>query len=454
MIYLRQSTASQSVVIGPFVDSTDGVTAETALSIANTDVRLSKNGANIVSKNSGGGTHDENGWYTITLDATDTNTVGRLQLHVNKTGALAVWHEFQVLEEAVYDLLFAASATGQVTVADFASGIIDADALATPGKIALYAGAVWFDDTAGGTGTTVGTHGLPNNPVNDFDDAVTLAGSTGLNKIMAINSECLLTAGIGPIEVVGIGDSTFLPNSQVCSKPRLVNLSIFGAFGTGSTVDVQGGIISTSTVFGTNNAVHGALLTGNIGLRDSAWTAFDDCSHSASATFRIDFGTNSKVFLSKFAGSVTLRSMSAGCEAIIDGFCDITLDATCTGGTVTVLGGQVTDNTGGLVTIDQVTGVNLSQVDGSATRVAKLVDLLDTYERVTITGGATATSLVCGALSSSVDDIYIDRVGVIVSGSLAGRGFTVTDYVGSTKTLTVDGLPSAPSNGDRILLEA
>lgn len=114
MLYLRQSTASQSVVIGPFVDSTDGNTAETALTVDAADIRLSKNGANIVGKNSGGGTHDELGYYTITLDATDTDTVGRLQLMVHESGALPVYHEFQVLEEATFDMLFASSALGYI----------------------------------------------------------------------------------------------------------------------------------------------------------------------------------------------------------------------------------------------------------------------------------------------------------------------------------------------------
>ncbi len=66
----------------------------------------------MAAKNSGGGTHDENGWYAITLDATDTNTVGRLQVSCKVAGALAVFMEFQVLEEAIYDALFASSAAG------------------------------------------------------------------------------------------------------------------------------------------------------------------------------------------------------------------------------------------------------------------------------------------------------------------------------------------------------
>lgn len=123
MLYLRQSTASQAVLIGPFVDSTDGNTAETGLTIDAADIRLSKNGANIVGKNSGGGTHDELGYYTITLDATDTNTVGRLQLMVHMSGALPVYHEYQVLEEAVFDNLFASSAPGPLAANTTGSGL-------------------------------------------------------------------------------------------------------------------------------------------------------------------------------------------------------------------------------------------------------------------------------------------------------------------------------------------
>lgn len=110
-MFLKQSTASQEVVIGPFLDEDDGKTAETGLTISNTDIRLSKAGANIVAKNSGGGTHDELGFYQITLDATDTNTVGELLIAVHESGALPVFKYCYVLEEAIYDALFAASAS-------------------------------------------------------------------------------------------------------------------------------------------------------------------------------------------------------------------------------------------------------------------------------------------------------------------------------------------------------
>lgn len=158
MLYLRQSTASQSVLIGPFVD-TDGA-AVTGLTIDAADIRLSKNGANIVGKNSGGGTHDELGMYAITFDATDTDTVGSLQLTVAETGALIVYHEFQVLEEAIFDGLFASSAaripadvtaiSGDTTAADNLETAFDDTAGAVP-----WQGIIDQGTAQSATGTTL-----------------------------------------------------------------------------------------------------------------------------------------------------------------------------------------------------------------------------------------------------------------------------------------------------------
>lgn len=110
--FLRQSTAAQSRLTPMFVDDTDFKTPETALTIANTDVKLSKNGAASVNKNSGGGTHRTTGRYSLTFDATDTDTVGELAGAISVAGALPVEFVFFVLEEAVYDALFAAGAAG------------------------------------------------------------------------------------------------------------------------------------------------------------------------------------------------------------------------------------------------------------------------------------------------------------------------------------------------------
>jgi hypothetical protein len=141
-IYLRQSTASQEVPLGHFVDSTDGVTAETALTIANTDIKLWLTGATtLANKNSGGATHMAGGVYSCVLDATDTATVGPLVIFVAVAGALAVRVECVVLSAAVYDTLFGATA-----LSTYAGGAVASVTGDVAGKV-----------LGGGAGTITGT---------------------------------------------------------------------------------------------------------------------------------------------------------------------------------------------------------------------------------------------------------------------------------------------------------
>lgn len=105
MNLLKQSTAVD-IALGPFVDSTDGFTAETGLTIAQADVRLKKNAGAWAQKNqASSATHEENGWYEVSLDATDTNTLGILVIAVVEAGALPVWEKFMVVPANVYESL-------------------------------------------------------------------------------------------------------------------------------------------------------------------------------------------------------------------------------------------------------------------------------------------------------------------------------------------------------------
>ena len=105
--WLKQSTAF-TFRIGPFVDSTDGVTAETALSIAQADIQISKNGGAFAQTSaSPTTTHDSDGWYQCPLTATDTGTLGPLTVQIVMAGALPVWEHFMVVPANVYESLIA-----------------------------------------------------------------------------------------------------------------------------------------------------------------------------------------------------------------------------------------------------------------------------------------------------------------------------------------------------------
>jgi hypothetical protein len=164
-VFLRQSTASQEIILGSFVDDTDGKTAETALTINNTDIKIWKHGGTSeASKNSGGATHIASGRYYAVLDATDTDTIGNLRVSVHVSGALPVWLDCVVLDEAVFDALFGTTAlattgaamtlaSGAITSSTFAasSGLSPitsgtAQSGSTSSTIKLAAGASSSDD--------------------------------------------------------------------------------------------------------------------------------------------------------------------------------------------------------------------------------------------------------------------------------------------------------------------
>jgi hypothetical protein len=180
--FLRQSTASQEVPLGYFLDSADGNTEETALTIANTDVKLHKQGGtSLVSKNSGGATHMANGVYYATLDATDTDTIGMLVLFVHVAGALYVKVECVVLDEAVYDSLF-----GTTALSTYAGGAV----ASVTGAVGSVTGNVGGNVVGSVASVTAGVTVTTNNDKTGY----TLS-SAGIQAVWDALTSALTTVG-------------------------------------------------------------------------------------------------------------------------------------------------------------------------------------------------------------------------------------------------------------------
>lgn len=138
-MYLKQST-STTIVLGPFLDDTDGKTAETALTIAQADVRLSKNAGTFAQKSDTGScSHMEAGYYSCGFNTTDTNTLGHLRVAVAKSGALPVWRDYLILPANVYDSLLSTDKL-QVHAVEITDDLITAAAIATDAVTELQTG--------------------------------------------------------------------------------------------------------------------------------------------------------------------------------------------------------------------------------------------------------------------------------------------------------------------------
>jgi hypothetical protein len=131
MKLLRQST-TQIIQFGIFVDIADGVTLEVGLSSAmdnaSTGIRVSKDGATFADRNdSTAPAYDAMGSYRVTLNATDTATLGNLRITFEEsTTCLPVWDDWTVIPANVYDAFVLGTATLEADLVKIHGDALDA----------------------------------------------------------------------------------------------------------------------------------------------------------------------------------------------------------------------------------------------------------------------------------------------------------------------------------------
>jgi hypothetical protein len=213
-IWLKQST-SVDLPIGPFVDATDGVTAETGLTLTQPDIRLKKNAGNWAQKNAAQTlSHEENGWYEVTLDATDTDTLGQLKLAVNESGALPVWADFTVVPANVWDSLFGSDKL-QVDVAEWlgtaaatptVAGVPEVDVTHWKGSVAPDNTGDAFARLGAPAGASIAADLVTiDNFVDDLESRLTAGRAANLDNLdAAISSRSTVTTAQVNTEVVDV----------------------------------------------------------------------------------------------------------------------------------------------------------------------------------------------------------------------------------------------------------
>jgi hypothetical protein len=188
MIYARQSTAI-IVTVGPVLDAdgvavTDGVVG---------DFKISKNGAAPAALNGSATlTHRNTGHYSLSLTATDVNTVGTAEIVIDDTVNACPMKEIQVVEPATYDVLFADAAPGPASPTNITAGTITTATNVTTVN-GLAANVITAAATAGDFGTEIGTAVwatatrvlTASTNLGDLDDAVLAILGTPVTSIAA-----------------------------------------------------------------------------------------------------------------------------------------------------------------------------------------------------------------------------------------------------------------------------
>lgn len=268
-IPLKQSTAV-TVRIGPFRDRTDGVTEETGLSLAATDVQVSKAWAAFANKNSATApTHDSDGWYTCALDTTDTGTLGPLVIKVQDPDTfLPVRAEFIVLPANVYDSLISGSDNLQVDTTQIE-----------------------------GSDATDQINAACDTALTDYDALVPA-------DLPANFADLAITASTGRVTAGTVVDKTGYSISGTKTTLDALNDIAATDIVSGGAITTSGGAVSNVTLVATTTTNTDMRGTDNAILASSAPTNFSDLAITAT-TGRVTVGTNNDKTGYSISGTIT-----------------------------------------------------------------------------------------------------------------------------------------------------
>ena len=377
MRVLKQST-QVVVMVGPFLDKTDGVTEEAGLAGVGTE--LSKAGA-AFGAGPVLGTLDSDGWYPITLTTTHTNTLGDLTIKVHDAAThLPVWAHFTVLPANAFDGMV--SGTGVGMRSDVQGWLSTAPATPTTNGVpevdlTHIAGAAVSTSTA-----QLGVNAVQAGGTAWGSGAITAASiATNAIDADAVASDAATEIANAVWDTDATGRQTQGTFGQAIGDPGVDTNTIFKAVvtdATGATVGVDAAAILADT--GTDGVVVAAAsktgysLTATTGLGNQT----SDITGSLSGSVGSVTGAVGSVTANVNAVLINGAHGGAAATAAFGGAGGIT--STITGnltgsvGSVTGAVGSVTGAVGSVTgAVGSVTGLTAADVGAIKTQTDKFV---------------------------------------------------------------------------------
>lgn len=421
---LKQSTAV-TFRIGPFVDSTDAVTPETALTIAQADIQISKaDGAFAqTSATTPTTTHDADGWYQCPLTATDTGTLGMLTVQIAMSGALPVWEHFMVVSANIYDSLISGTDLVDVNVAQW-----NGTALSTTNPLPnAAAGANGGLPTVNASNYVAGIQGTINT-LDALDTAQDTQHGTTQSAIAALND----------LDGAGIRTAVGLASANLDTQLGTIDSNVDAVLvDTGTTLETHLTDIKGATFSGATDSLEAIRDRG-----DAAWI-----TGPTAAAVRAEIDSNSTQLAAIVADTNELQTDLADggrIDLLVDGIKAVT-DALPDSGALTSIA-----TAAALATV----GGNVDTIVASTLSTAAAAQLEQNLNNC-FTGtasGTPATTTMVSDIAVTVDDQFKGRIITFdddtTTAALRGQATDITACTAASNTLTFTALTTAPVSGD------
>jgi len=225
--------------------------------------------------------------------------------------------------------------------------------------IGVYEGGqVWIDTVNGTAGTASYENGTVDLPSDNIADATTLATAVAITRFkIAPNSNFTLASDYTGFNFSGDGKWTLGLGGRDLNKTTVIHATVSGTCTSSDEPHFEHCEIGTTTLPACE--ILASRLTSTITLSSAGTYSLDHCVSGVAGTGSpvIDFGAavgNTNLNMRNYSGGIQIQNMGQlGTDNMsLEGNGALTIDATCTGGTIALRGNfKVTDNSGGAVTI-------------------------------------------------------------------------------------------------------
>jgi hypothetical protein len=433
MIYARQSTAI-IVTVGPVLNAsgvavTDGVVG---------DFKISKNGGAPAALNGSATlTHRNTGHYSLSLTASDVGTVGTVEIVIDDTTNACPPKEIQVVEEAVYDMLFAASALGYI-----ANQPVDLNTIKTQTVSCMSAVTVY--PAVGTTATTKSNIEIVYE--TDFATNYSTTADRWITEVASIQNDVINSDALSSFAVAEIADGVWdeLLSGHAISGSAGEALSAAGTAGDPWTTALPGAYGA-----GTAGYIIGTNLNGTITSRMASYTqpaGFLAATFPTTVASTTNITSASGIAVSSI-GTNVITAASIATDAVTEiqsGLATATDLATVAGYLDTEIAAILAD-TNELQT-DWANGGRLDLIlDARASQTS--VDTIDGIVDSILVDTAEIGTAGAGLTNINLPNQTMDIVGNI-TGNLSGSVGSVTGNVGGNVTGSVGSISGItfPSN--------
>lgn len=328
----------------------------------------------------------------------------------------------------------------------------------------VYVGGIWIDTINGVSGTDIGINGIQTNPVNNIADALTMADALNIKTLY-----------FRPDSKVSLPSRSFdywrfIGRGIINLNGQSINDTVFedceGISGTSSGQDsvfircvILNSTVDTSTF---HNCFIRGIITSVISGSYNMVGCVDDLPGSPNPS--IVCKGNNNFGMRMWSGGLNIISATSTDNVFIDGSGRIVIEASCTGGALTVRGFFPTPTRTGTMTVTETSRYDVSQpvgmvtgnVSGSVNNILNTISASvvsindgiltsskfgnDTTVKAIKTGQATAgaaQTITLDAAAVAIANYYNGSIIQIISGTGIGQQRTIVSYT-SDFIATVD----------------